>query len=169
MKWSHLDGIQVNTDWVWLKTFCLLFCNIIYQFPRSVWVLVGKLSQVRHFPSYIPEYYRNFNGMVRTDRIQVDTNLVWWKSCSVIFESKYISSSRFWGMVGYIQPLRKSFHQLVSQKGTNLIEDLLLIVLKYTISNSQQCLGLGWKANTSTLLTQLYPILMQKSQWNGHN
>jgi hypothetical protein len=48
------NGIYVDTDSVWLKTFLLLNLNVIYQFYSSVVALAGKLSRVGHLPSYIP-------------------------------------------------------------------------------------------------------------------
>jgi hypothetical protein len=51
IKWSHLEGIKGNTDLVWSKTICFLYCYIIYQFCSSNWVLLGKLLQVLlHLP-----------------------------------------------------------------------------------------------------------------------
>jgi hypothetical protein len=67
-----------------MKTLCLLYRKIIiYQIQSSVWVMVKKLSRVRHLPSYIPYLYRSSKEMVTFDLIQIDADLVPVKTCSV--------------------------------------------------------------------------------------
>jgi hypothetical protein len=56
MKWSQLDGTEVDTDLVWLKTFTSLYLKVDIIFVAWCWAWLGCYHK---YGTYVTIFHDN--------------------------------------------------------------------------------------------------------------